>query len=160
MKKHRRPQTFSQLLSNVPVENLQEKKEAGGVKRGRRGKARKDRIENDGKEYEVEVRRIGTGYRIYQEEVGKRSLDVGYADRKVVSRPEGVEALVEGKNMSVVIKANEERRKKPREVVKMVVMNTVAAREKVRPASAYTGSGVVRADRVGKMKLKSTKSTL
>ena len=128
--------------------------------RGRRGAARQDRRKNDGKEFAVEVRRVGTGYRVHQEEKGKRRFDVGYADRKRVTRPAGVEATRDGKNTAVVVKAGEERRKEPREWVKMVVMNAVASMEKVRPASPYTGSGVVRAEQVGKRKLKSTKSTL
>ena len=158
MKKYRRPEG----RQAAPVRGAESGASGPGgwSHRGKRGAARKDRRENEGKGYEVEVRRVGTGYRVHQETVGQRRFDVGYADRKRVTRPAGVEATRDGKNTSVVVKAGDERRKKPREQVKMVVMNAVAAMEKVRPASAYTGSGVVRAERVGKRKLKSTKSTL
>ena len=158
MKKYRRQESFSQSRKGREKGKVAPRKE--GAHRGKRGKAWQDRRANDGKEYGVEVRRVGTGYRVHQEEKGKRRFDVGYADRKRVVRPEGVEAVRDGKNTGVRVRANEERRKKPREWVKMVVMNAVAAMEKVRPASPYTGSGVVRGERVGKMKLKSTKSTL
>lgn len=127
--------------------------------RGKRGKSRKDSIENDGKEYEVEVRRVGTGYRVYKEKEDLRRFDVGYSDRKEVKRPKGVEVVRDSKNTSRVVKANEERRKKPRGWVKIVVINTVASMEKVRKVSAYTGSGVRRSEKVGKRKRKSTKST-
>ena len=160
MKKYQRQQRFSQGASRVREEGPEKKDRRRQDHRGPRGAARQDRLKNDGKEFAVEVRRVGTGYRVHQEEEGKRRFDVGYADRKRVTRPRGVVATRDSKNTGLVVKANDERRREPREWVKMVVMNAVASMEKVRPLSPYSGSGVVRAEQRGKRKLKSTKSTL
>ena len=101
--------------------------------------------------YEVEVVRIGTGYRVYYfKDEHSRGFDVGYADRKMVSIPKEVEVKVDSKNTSLIVKGNN----------KIVVINLVAKIEKVRPVSVYTGNGILRKDKVGKTKRKSTKSTL
>ena len=59
-------------------------------------------------------------------------MDVGYTDRKKYKRKEGVEVEVE-KN----------------QIGREKVMNAVVEREKRRKVSEYTGSGIVRKERVG-----------
>lgn len=103
-------------------------------------------------EWKEQVARVGTGYRVRKDEKNprKRRFDVGYADMKSYTRKEGREASVDSSNMgrTIVGKGKDARVK---------VMNAVCAMEKRRPASEYTGSGILRKSRVGKLKLKPTK---
>lgn len=136
--------------------------------KGRRGEERKGRVRKRRKgrkergkreekrervtEWKEQVRRVGTGYRVRQDEKNprRRKLDVGYADRKTYERKEGREVKVEASNMGRTIygKGKDARVK---------VMNAVVAREKRRKVSEYTGSGMRRKSKVGKRKLKPTK---
>jgi len=104
------------------------------------------------REWKEQVVRVGTGYRVRKDEKDprKRRFDVGYSDLKTYKRKDGREATVESSNMgrTVVGKGNDARVK---------VINAVCAMEKRRPASEYTGSGILRKSRVGKLKLKPTK---
>lgn len=99
------------------------------------------------------VVRVGTGYRVRKDERNpqKRRFDVGYADRKTYTRQPGREARIEASNMGRTVRG-----KGPQARVR--VMNAVCAREKRRPASEYTGSGIRRKSKVGKRKLKPTKA--
>jgi len=103
-------------------------------------------------EWKEQVVRVGTGYRVRKDERDprKRRFDVGYSDRKTYKRKEGREATVESSNMgrTIVGKGKDAR---------VRVMNAVCDMEKRRPASEYTGSGILRKSRVGKLKLKPTK---
>jgi hypothetical protein len=109
-------------------------------------------LEKDGSEWKEQVARVGTGYRVRKDEKDprKRRFDVGYADLKTYKRKEGRDAVVESSNIgrTVVGKGKDARVK---------VMNAVCEMEKRRPASEYTGSGILRKSRVGKLKLKPTK---
>ena len=103
-------------------------------------------------EWKEEIARVGTGYRVRKEEKdgNRRWFDVGYSDRKTYKRKPGREAKVDQSNTgrTVMGKGKEARVK---------VMNAVVQMEKRRPASEYTGSGIRRKSRVGKLKLKPTK---
>jgi len=104
------------------------------------------------REWKEQVVRVGTGYRVRKDEKNprKRRFDVGYSDLKSYTRKEGREATVEGSNMgrTIVGKGTDARVK---------VINAVCAMEKRREVSEYTGSGIMRKSRVGKLKLKPTK---
>ena len=78
-------------------------------------------------------------------------MDVGYTDRKKYKRKEGVEVEVEKNQIG---RKRKGKGKKGREKV----MNAVVEREKRRKVSEYTGSGIVRKERVGRKKLKPTKA--
>jgi len=103
-------------------------------------------------EWKEQVARVGTGYRVRKDEkdIQKRRFDVGYADLKSYKRKEGREAVIDTSNMgrSLVGKGKDARVK---------VINAVCEIEKRRPASEYTGSGILRKSLVGKLKLKPTK---
>jgi len=103
-------------------------------------------------EWKEQVARVGTGYRVRRDEKDprKRNFDVGYADLKTYKRKEGREVKVEGTNMGRMVSAKGKD-------ARVKVMNAVCAMEKRRPASEYTGSGILRKSRVGKLKLKPTK---
>jgi len=104
------------------------------------------------REWKEQVVRVGTGYRVRKDEKNpqKRRFDVGYADLKPYIRKEGREVSVDSSNMgrTIIGKGKDARVK---------VMNAVSAMEKRRPVSEYTGSGILRKSRVGKLKLKPTK---
>lgn len=111
-----------------------------------------------GKKVEVDtwseqVVRVGTGYRVRQDEKDprKRRFDVGYADRKEYKRGEGREVTVDQTNRGRTVRGKGKD-------ARVKVMNAVARMEKRRPTSEYTGSGIMRKSLVGKQKLKSTKS--
>jgi len=103
-------------------------------------------------EWKEEIARVGTGYRVRKDEKdgNRRWFDVGYSDRKTYKRKPGREAKVDQSNTgrTVIGKGRDARVK---------VMNAVVQIEKRRPASEYTGSGIRRKSRVGKLKLKPTK---
>jgi hypothetical protein len=104
------------------------------------------------REWKEQVVRVGTGYRVRIEEKAPRTrrFDVGYADRKTYTRKPGREVKVDPSNMGRTLYAKGE-------AARVLVMNAVCAREKRRPVSEYTGSGIRRKSRVGKRKLKPTK---
>jgi hypothetical protein len=123
-----------------------------GLKRRSEKKAARSNGEKEVREWKEQVVRVGTGYRVRKDEKDprKRRFDVGYSDLKPYKRKEGREASVDSSNMgrTIVGKGKDARVK---------VMNAVCAMEKRRPASEYTGSGILRKSRVGKLKLKPTK---
>jgi hypothetical protein len=105
-------------------------------------------------EWKEQVARVGTGYRVRKDEKDprKRRFDVGYADLKTYKRKEGREAVVEGSNMGRTLTAKGKD-------ARVKVINAVCDIEKRRPASEYTGSGILRKSLVGKLKLKPTKAS-
>jgi hypothetical protein len=138
------------------------KKGIHGLRKQRKGKREKSLEEKESRnqkkgretsEWKEDVVRVGTGYRVRRDEKDprKRRFDVGYSDRKEYKRKEGREVKVEKSNIgrTLVGKGKDAR---------VRVINAVCAREKLRPASEYTGSGIRRKSRVGKRKLKPTKA--
>lgn len=128
-------------------------------KRAREGHRRETRGSASGREakgpqeWKEQVVRVGTGYRVRKDERNprKRRFDVGYADRKAYTRKDGREVTVETSNMGRTVSGKGDQ-------ARVKVMNAVSAREKRRPASEYTGSGIRRKSKVGKRKLKPTKA--
>lgn len=112
----------------------------------------KDKTNGKDGEWKQQVARVGTGFRVRRDEKNprRRRFDVGYSDRKAYKRKEGVEVQIEQSSTGRTVRA-----KGPDARVK--VMNTVSMMEKRRPVSPYTGSGIRRKERVGKLKLKPTK---
>lgn len=110
------------------------------------------RLETGREEWQEHVVRVGTGYRVRQDERNpqRRHFDVGYADRKDYRRKEGRVGKVDGTNMGRRIRGKGKD-------ARVKVINAVSAREKRRPVSEYTGSGIRRKSQVGKRKLKPTK---
>jgi len=128
-----------------------EKVKARSVKK--RGTSELDRKKTqEVREWKEQVVRVGTGYRVRKDEKDpqKRRFDVGYSDLKTYKRKEGREGSVESSNIGRTIlgKGKDAR---------VRVINAVSAIEKRRPVSEYTGSGIRRKSRVGKLKLKPTK---
>lgn len=121
------------------------------VKRRLSKKGKRSNFENV-TEWKESVVRVGTGYRVRKDEKNprKRRFDVGYSDLKSYTRKEGRESSVDSSNMGRTVFGKGEN-------ARVKVMNAVCAMEKRRPASEYTGSGILRKSRVGKIKLKPTK---
>lgn len=115
-------------------------------------KGGKEKTKGKETEWKEQVARVGTGFRVRRDEKNprKRRFDVGYSDRKEYKRKEGVEVQIDQSSTGRTVRA-----KGPDARVK--VMNTVSMMEKRRPVSPYTGSGIRRKERVGKLKLKPTK---
>jgi hypothetical protein len=108
-----------------------------------------DRVQSVAEAWSMEVVRVGTGYRV-RREGDRRRFDVGYCDRKVHRRKPGREVDRASNQMARTVRS-------AGPGARVRVMNTVAQRRKLHPASPYTGAGRVRKDRRGLRKRKPTK---
>jgi len=105
-------------------------------------------------EWKEQVVRVGTGYRVRLDEKNqrKRRFDVGYSDVKEYQRKEGRQVTIDSSNIGRTVTGKGKG-------CRVKVMNAVCDMEKRRPTSEYTGSGILRKNRVGTRKLKSTKAS-
>ena len=79
-----------------------------------------------------------------------RRFDVGYSDVKPFDRPEGREATVAASQTAVTLTARGP-------AARVVLGNAVHRMTRLRPRSAYTGTGILRKRDRGAKKLKPTK---
>ena len=126
-----------------------------GAESRREDAKEEERRSVEGRKWEVEMRRVGTGHRVrWVDGVvdgGAREFDLGYSDRKTYARKPGIQAVLDTNAMGLkLIGKGQEGRQ--------LVMNAVVELEKRRPQSAYTGCGRMRKEKVGAKKLKPTKA--
>jgi hypothetical protein len=113
---------------------------------------KKKKKEEEVLEWKVPIARIGTGYRVRLDETNprRRNFDVGYSDIKTYQIKDGRHATVESSNKGRTLYASGKG-------CRVRVINAVCSIENRQKVSKYTGSGILRKSRVGRLKLKPTK---